>query len=110
MIFVWYVAGLSLLILLGMYSASFFLSFKESGGKLSMYECGFDAVSGGHLGFSVYFFVVVLVFVVFELEIIMFILVIYSSFYNMLLFLFVFFYVLLSFFMEWYFDKLNWGL
>lgn len=107
--YIFWVVVLSVMVLLGMYAASFFLSFKEMGSKVLSYECGFDRVLGGHIGFRVYFFVIVLIFIVFELEIIIFILFIYGDFYSLLVFLFIFFYVLFSFFMEWYLDKLNWG-
>nr|CDP93595.1 Bm358 [Brugia malayi] len=51
-------------------------------GKLSSYECGFDVFSGVRDSFSVVFFSIVLIFVVFELEVIIFIILIQGHFYG----------------------------
>nr|YP_004934855.1 NADH dehydrogenase subunit 3 [Onchocerca flexuosa]AEE11953.1 NADH dehydrogenase subunit 3 [Onchocerca flexuosa] len=99
----------SFLVPFGMYVMSFFVSFKDFfDAKLSSYECGFDVVKKVHVGFSLVFFSIVLLFVVFELEVLIFIILIQGDFYSMLSFFLFFFYVVFSFYMEWYFGKLIW--
>lgn len=69
-------------------------------GKLSSYECGFDVFSGARDSFSVVFFSIVLIFVVFELEVIIFIILIQGDFYGIFSFFLFFLYVVFSFYME----------
>nr|BAV82667.1 NADH dehydrogenase subunit 3 [Brugia pahangi] len=94
-----------------MYFLSMVFSYKFIDfGKLSSYECGFDVFSGARDSFSVVFFSIVLIFVVFELEVIIFIILIQGDFYGIFSFFLFFFYVVFSFYMEWYFGKLLWCL
>nr|YP_009249446.1 NADH dehydrogenase subunit 3 [Dirofilaria repens]AKU47227.1 NADH dehydrogenase subunit 3 [Dirofilaria repens]AOP18652.1 NADH dehydrogenase subunit 3 [Dirofilaria repens] len=92
-----------------MYLLSFFFSFKDFFvGKLSSYECGFDVCKKVHVGFNLVFFSIVLLFVVFELEVVIFIFLVYGDYYSMFSFFLFFSYVVFSFYMEWFFGKLVW--
>nr|YP_010938361.1 NADH dehydrogenase subunit 3 [Mansonella ozzardi]WLE64579.1 NADH dehydrogenase subunit 3 [Mansonella ozzardi]WLV27615.1 NADH dehydrogenase subunit 3 [Mansonella ozzardi] len=75
--------------------------------KLGSYECGF-VVPSLMLGFNVVFFSIILMFIVFELEVVIFIMLIGSDFYSVLSFFFFFVYIVFSFYLEWYFGKLTW--
>nr|YP_010142651.1 NADH dehydrogenase subunit 3 [Onchocerca lupi]QQL03216.1 NADH dehydrogenase subunit 3 [Onchocerca lupi] len=99
----------SFLVPFGMYLLSFFFSFKDFFVcKLSSYECGFDVSKKVHVGFSLVFFSIILLFVVFELEVLIFIILIQGDFYSIFSFFLFFFYVVFSFYMEWFFGKLVW--
>jgi len=53
-----------------MIGASFFVSpHKPDANKLSAYECGFDAFSDAHHKFDVRFYLVAILFIIFDLEV-----------------------------------------
>lgn len=43
--------------------------FRRVQEKRSPYECGFDPVGIGHLGFSVRYFIIAIIFLIFDVEI-----------------------------------------
>jgi len=80
--------------------------------KLSAYECGFDPFDDARLKFDVHFYLVSILFLIFDLEIIfLFPWAVYLAFvgtigvYSMLLFLFI---LAFAFFYEWYLGALDW--
>nr|BAV81423.1 NADH dehydrogenase subunit 3 [Litomosoides sigmodontis] len=92
-----------------MYAVPLFFSFKDFNSfKLSSYECGFDSVSVNFYGFNIVFFSIVLIFVIFELEVIIFFVLICSDFYGIFSFFIFFLYVVFSFYFELCFGKLVW--
>nr|WAP90829.1 NADH dehydrogenase subunit 3 [Neofoleyellides sp. XM-2022] len=96
-------------IIIGLYFISCFISFKDYYFlKISSYECGFDLLKKGYFSFNVVFFSVVLMFIIFELEVVIFVFLIGVDVYSFLVFYIFFLYVLLSFYMEWYLGKLIW--
>jgi NADH:ubiquinone oxidoreductase subunit 3 (subunit A) len=61
--------GVSLLLTVILLSLGFILSLKENTfEKSSSYECGFEPFSNGHLIFNIQFFIVGILFVIFDLE------------------------------------------
>ncbi len=65
-IFVGIAVGLAVV----MIGASFFVSpHKPDANKLSAYECGFDAFSDAHHKFDVRFYLVAILFIIFDLEV-----------------------------------------
>lgn len=61
----------SFLLVIVLYSLSFLISPKlNTVQKLSIYECGFDSISTTHVEFNVKFYLVALLFVIFDLEIV----------------------------------------
>jgi NADH-quinone oxidoreductase subunit A len=68
-IFIYAIVSFCLVIIL--YSLSYLLSNKlGSVQKLSAYECGFEPISSSQIKFNVKFYLVALLFVIFDLEII----------------------------------------
>ena len=63
-------AGLSTVISLGLLVAPFLLAYKSPDPeKLSAYECGFDAFDDARMKFDVRFYLVSLLFIIFDLEV-----------------------------------------
>nr|ASS35165.1 NADH dehydrogenase subunit 3 [Thelazia callipaeda]ASS35189.1 NADH dehydrogenase subunit 3 [Thelazia callipaeda] len=74
-----------------MYICCFLISFKEvEGSKISSYECGFDSLTKLHTGLSIYFFFIILVFIIFELEVMIFIILIQVDLFGFFSFFFIF--------------------
>nr|YP_007890915.1 NADH dehydrogenase subunit 3 [Spirocerca lupi]AGI51585.1 NADH dehydrogenase subunit 3 [Spirocerca lupi] len=89
---------LSFLIIVSFYFVSLLISFKDYfNEKVSSYECGFDSVKGVNYSFSITFFSVILMFVIFELEVIIFIFLVQNDVFSLLMFMFLFLYVVVSF-------------
>ena len=62
--------GLSLVIGLGLLVAPFIVAYKNPDPeKLSAYECGFDAFDDARMKFDVRFYLVSLLFIIFDLEV-----------------------------------------
>nr|YP_011001036.1 NADH dehydrogenase subunit 3 [Mastophorus muris]WPN85872.1 NADH dehydrogenase subunit 3 [Mastophorus muris] len=100
---------LAFAVLVGMYFISFLISFKSLFfEKISSYECGFDSSKMISLKYSITFFSIILVFIIFELEIIIFVVLTQSDMFTLFIFFVFFLYVVLTFYMEWYFGKLVW--
>nr|YP_004927916.1 NADH dehydrogenase subunit 3 [Heliconema longissimum]ACV96722.1 NADH dehydrogenase subunit 3 [Heliconema longissimum] len=96
------------LVCIFMYLTSFLLSYKKIVFfKLCSYECGFDSLTFSHFGLSFNIFLLVSIFVIFELEIIMFIMIILSDYHTFFIF-FLFFFMLFLVFMESWYGKLIW--
>nr|BAV82685.1 NADH dehydrogenase subunit 3 [Dictyocaulus viviparus] len=91
------------------YLFNVFLDFKKLFySKVSVFESGFLNVKKIQCSFSVQFFVIMLIFVVFDLEIVMFLGFLISDWSSLLMFYILVMFVLLGFYMEWYFGKLLW--
>nr|UVF38371.1 NADH dehydrogenase subunit 3 [Cerogria popularis] len=87
-------------------------SFKDRE-KMSPFECGFDPKSSSRLPFSLHFFLMAILFLIFDVEItILFPMVILMNVTNMLLyFISMFFFIailVLGLFHEWNEGSLNW--
>nr|BAV82855.1 NADH dehydrogenase subunit 3 [Thelazia callipaeda] len=92
-----------------MYICCFLISFKEvEGSKISSYECGFDSLTKLHTGLSIYFFFIILVFIIFELEVMIFIILIQVDLFGFFSFFLFFVYIVLSFYYEFFCGKLMW--
>ncbi len=80
--------------------------------KVSVYECGFSPFSDSRSKFEVKFYIIAILFIVFDLEIVflfpwvvIFETINYISFFSMFLFLFI---LLIGFFYEWIKGALEW--
>ena len=92
---------------------SFLLGIKEkSQEKVSIYECGFNPISNTGLFFNIKFFVIGIIFLMFDLEIIfLFPYSVISYFINyeaMVLVIFFIFFILIGFFYDWIKGGLEW--
>lgn len=80
--------------------------------KLSAYECGFDPFDDARLKFDVHFYLVSILFLIFDLEIVfLFPWAVYLSFVGTFgIYTMLFFLILLgfAFFYEWYLGALDW--
>nr|BCD52148.1 NADH dehydrogenase subunit 3 [Strongyloides sp. EN-2020c] len=84
-----------------------FINFYNS--KSSSYESGFVSVGLIQNSFSIHFFVIMIMFVVFDLEVILFIGILISDLNSFICFLFLFVFLFLFFYMEWFYGKLVWN-
>nr|YP_010332255.1 NADH dehydrogenase subunit 3 [Tetrameres grusi]UNY39754.1 NADH dehydrogenase subunit 3 [Tetrameres grusi] len=104
-----FVFFLSFLVLFFMFMFCFFISFKDFFyNKVSPYECGFVSFNSCCFSYNLVFFSIVVIFVVFELEIMIFVFLVFNDVYGLLVFFLFVFYVVVSFYAEWYFGKLLW--
>nr|YP_009092398.1 NADH dehydrogenase subunit 3 [Aphelenchoides besseyi]AII79376.1 NADH dehydrogenase subunit 3 [Aphelenchoides besseyi] len=76
--------------------------------KNSSFESGFLSIGKIQTSFSIHFFVVMLMFVIFDVEIVMVLGFILSDFSSLFIFFFVFLFILFGLYMEWFFMKLMW--
>lgn len=91
------------------YLLNFFLSLKSFYLiKNSSFESGFESLGKVHSSFSIHFFIIMLIFVIFDLEVVILLGFLISSFYSVYIFLLIFLFIFGGFYMEWYFGKLLW--
>ena len=105
--------GVSLILSIVMISLPFFLAKRSiTKSKISAYECGFEAFSNARVPFDVRFYLVAILFIVFDIEI-MFLFpwsvtlkqIGWNGFCSMMCFLFV---LLVAFIYEWRKGALEW--
>nr|YP_010133164.1 NADH dehydrogenase subunit 3 [Enterobius vermicularis]BAV82699.1 NADH dehydrogenase subunit 3 [Enterobius vermicularis] len=109
MLVIMFVVLLSLVLVVGLYLGEFVLSVKDYNVfKVFSFESGFKSVGMVHCAFSIHFFIMMLMFVVFDLEVVMLVgLVVVDKVYYVVFYM-LFFFVVGGFLMEWYFGKLVW--
>nr|YP_009176852.1 NADH dehydrogenase subunit 3 [Strongyloides venezuelensis]BAT21223.1 NADH dehydrogenase subunit 3 [Strongyloides venezuelensis] len=91
------------------YLISFLLSYYVfSKNKVSSFECGFSTVGKIQNSFSIHFFLIMLIFVVFDLEVVMFLGVLVSDIHSLFTFLLLMLFIMFGFYLEWWYGKLYW--
>jgi len=104
-----FVIFISVFLFFLLFVLSFFLSLKDFYLlKTISFESGFIRLGKIQNSFSIHFFVMLLIFVIFDLEIVILLAVLISGFSSFLSFLFLFFFIIGGFYMEWYYGKLVW--
>nr|UNH90037.1 NADH dehydrogenase subunit 3 [Ancylostoma sp. HL-2021] len=99
----------TLFLLLMLYLLNFFLSIKKNDLlKINAFESGFISVGKIQNSFSIHFFIMMLMFVIFDLEIVMFLGLLVSDFSSFISFLMLMFFIFGGFYMEWWYGKLVW--
>nr|AJW75168.1 NADH dehydrogenase subunit 3 [Oscheius chongmingensis] len=99
----------TLILLVAFYLINFILSIKDlSKNKISAFESGFVSVGKIQNSFSIHFFIMMLMFVIFDLEIVMFLGILVSDMSSFISFLMMFIFILGGFYMEWWYGKLVW--
>nr|YP_003433931.1 NADH dehydrogenase subunit 3 [Syngamus trachea]ACX85179.1 NADH dehydrogenase subunit 3 [Syngamus trachea] len=99
----------SLFMLLMLYILNFILSVKKLDYlKVSTFESGFVSVGKIQNSFSIHFFIMMLMFVIFDLEIVMFLGLLVSDFLSFISFLMLMMFVFGGYYMEWWYGKLIW--
>lgn len=76
--------------------------------KNSSFERGFERIGKIHNSFRIHFFIIILIFVIFDLEVVILLGFLMSSYYSYIIFYIIFFFILFGFYIEWYFGKLIW--
>nr|YP_010575571.1 NADH dehydrogenase subunit 3 [Varestrongylus eleguneniensis]UZM11411.1 NADH dehydrogenase subunit 3 [Varestrongylus eleguneniensis] len=111
MIILLMVLGFSVFLVMVLYFMSFFLSLKEDGlNKVNSFESGFLSLVKVQNSFSIHFFVIMLMFVIFDLEIVMFVGLLVSDVMSLISVFFLLVFVLGGFYMEWSYGKLLWAI
>nr|AEK49054.1 NADH dehydrogenase subunit 3 [Contracaecum osculatum A sensu Nascetti et al. (1993)]AEK49055.1 NADH dehydrogenase subunit 3 [Contracaecum osculatum A sensu Nascetti et al. (1993)]AEK49056.1 NADH dehydrogenase subunit 3 [Contracaecum osculatum A sensu Nascetti et al. (1993)]AET08651.1 NADH dehydrogenase subunit 3 [Contracaecum osculatum A sensu Nascetti et al. (1993)] len=99
----------TLVLLVAFYLGNFLLSCKDFyKNKISSFECGFVSVGKIQNSFSIHFFIMMLMFVIFDLEVVMFLGVLVSDASSMISFIMLLGFILAGFYMEWWYGKLVW--
>nr|NP_851333.1 NADH dehydrogenase subunit 3 [Cooperia oncophora]AAO91762.1 NADH dehydrogenase subunit 3 [Cooperia oncophora] len=109
MVVLFWVVLITLVLLVLLYVLSFVISLKKSELlKVSTFESGFVSLSKVQNSFSIHFFVIMLMFVIFDLEIVMFLGLVLSDFSAFVGFFMLMFFIMMGFYMEWWYGKLIW--
>lgn len=103
------VFGFTSILLLVFYLINFFLRIKDfNKNKIDSFECGFLRVGIIQNSFRIHFFIIILIFVIFDLEIVIFLGILVSDLSSFFRFLLVIIFILGGFYMEWWYGKLVW--
>nr|YP_011013872.1 NADH dehydrogenase subunit 3 [Cylicocyclus ultrajectinus]WPY71326.1 NADH dehydrogenase subunit 3 [Cylicocyclus ultrajectinus] len=104
-----FVALFAVLLLLVLYAGNFVMSVKKSDLlKVGAFESGFVSVGKIQNSFSIHFFVMMLMFVIFDLEIVMFLGLLISDVSSLISFFMLMLFIFGGFYMEWWYGKLVW--
>jgi NADH:ubiquinone oxidoreductase subunit 3 (subunit A) len=74
--------------------------------KIRLFECGFISLYKVQVSFRIHFFVIIVLFIIFDLEIVLILGFLISDSTSILLFYFIFIFILLGFYFELLFGKL----
>ena len=91
----------------------FIVKFLYNREKYSVFECGFDLLRPLRLPFSLHFYIISIIFLIFDVELVFLLPFVYvfkfSEFFSIYIFLFFFFFFLVvGFFFEWWGGFLGW--
>nr|YP_010519778.1 NADH dehydrogenase subunit 3 [Cloacina communis]UXP34555.1 NADH dehydrogenase subunit 3 [Cloacina communis] len=104
-----FVVLFALFLLLMLYVLNFAMSVKKMDLlKVGAFESGFLSVGKIQNSFSIHFFIMMLMFVIFDLEIVMFLGLLISDVSSMVSFLMLMLFIFGGFYMEWWYGKLIW--
>ena len=91
----------TLVLLVAFYLINFLLRIKDMGkNKIRAFECGFVRVGKIQNSFRIHFFIIILMFVIFDLEIVIFLGILVSDLRSYISFLIMFVFILGGFYME----------
>nr|YP_003433881.1 NADH dehydrogenase subunit 3 [Oesophagostomum dentatum]ACX85155.1 NADH dehydrogenase subunit 3 [Oesophagostomum dentatum]BAV82769.1 NADH dehydrogenase subunit 3 [Oesophagostomum dentatum]CAQ56161.1 NADH dehydrogenase subunit 3 [Oesophagostomum dentatum] len=104
-----FVVLFTLFLLLVLYGANFAMSVKKNDLlKVNAFESGFISVGKIQNSFSIHFFIMMLMFVIFDLEIVMFLGLLVSDVSSIVSFIMLMLFIFGGFYMEWWYGKLVW--
>nr|YP_010519814.1 NADH dehydrogenase subunit 3 [Parazoniolaimus collaris]UXP34591.1 NADH dehydrogenase subunit 3 [Parazoniolaimus collaris] len=104
-----FVVLFSLFLLILLYMLNFAMSIKSGSlSKVNAFESGFLSVGKIQNSFSIHFFIMMLMFVIFDLEIVMFLGLLISDASSIISFLMLMLFIFGGFYMEWWYGKLIW--
>lgn len=100
---------IALVLLLFLYLGNFFISLKKLDMlKISTFERGFVSIGKVQNSFRIHFFIIILMFVIFDLEIVIFLGLLVSDLNSLVSFLMLIMFIIGGFYMEWWYGKLTW--
>lgn len=95
------VLGFTLILLVAFYLINFLLSIKDlRKNKISAFERGFVRVGKIQNSFSIHFFIIILMFVIFDLEIVIFLGILVSDIRSFISFILILLFILGGFYIE----------
>ena len=104
-----FVVLFTLFLLLVLYGANFVISVKKNDLlKINAFESGFISVGKIQNSFSIHFFIIILIFVIFDLEIVIFLGLLMSDISSIVRFLILMLFIFGGFYIEWWYGKLIW--
>nr|QZH43788.1 NADH dehydrogenase subunit 3 [Cylicostephanus minutus] len=104
-----FVALFAIFLLLALYVFNFIMSVEKNDLlKVGAFESGFVSVGKIQNSFSIHFFVMMLMFVIFDLEIVMFLGLLISDMSSLVSFFMLMLFIFGGFYMEWWYGKLVW--
>lgn len=109
MIIIFFVVILRIFLVFVLYLGIIFIRVKDYNFfKVNSFESGFKRVGKVQLSYSIHFFVIILIFVVFDLEIVILMGLVVSDFMSVYVYLYLFVFVLGGLVIEWLYGKLVW--
>nr|YP_001700363.2 NADH dehydrogenase subunit 3 [Haemonchus contortus]ABY64770.2 NADH dehydrogenase subunit 3 [Haemonchus contortus] len=103
------VVFITFFLLFVLYILNFFISVKKVELiKINTFESGFMSVGKIQNSFSIHFFIMMLMFVIFDLEIVMFLGLLMSDLNSLISFVMLMFFIFVGFYLEWRMGKLVW--
>nr|UDL72549.1 NADH dehydrogenase subunit 3 [Oesophagostomoides stirtoni] len=104
-----FVVLFTLFLIVLLYGLNFIMSIKEGDLlKVGAFESGFNSIGKIQNSFSIHFFIMMLMFVIFDLEIVMFLGLLVSDISSVVSFLLLMLFIFGGFYMEWWYGKLIW--
>lgn len=101
--------GFTSILLVVFYLINFLIRVKDiNKNKISAFECGFVRVGKIQNSFRIHFFIIMLMFVIFDLEIVIFLGIIVSDIRSFYRFLVIILFIIGGFYIEWWYGKLIW--
>lgn len=98
---------LSLIVGLLLFTLSVIFSSKlNNANKITSFECGFRAVGSIHSPFSMHFFIILVIFIIFDLELVLLLGCIIRSVFGLFTFTSLIVFVVGGLYLEWYLGKL----
>lgn len=95
--------------LVAFYLINFLLRIKDlNKNKIRAFERGFMSIGKIQNSFRIHFFIIILIFVIFDLEIVIFLGILVSDISSIISFFLIFIFVLGGFYIEWWYGKLIW--
>lgn len=103
------VFGFTIILLVVFYLINFLLRIKDfNKRKIDSFECGFIRVGIIQNSFRIHFFIIILIFVIFDLEIVIFLGILVSDRRSFFRFLIIMAFIIGGFYIEWWYGKLVW--
>lgn len=103
------VLSFTLILLVAFYVINFLLRIKDlNKNKVRAFERGFIRIGKIQNSFRIHFFIIILIFVIFDLEIVIFLGILVSDIRSFVRFLLIFTFIFGGFYMEWWYGKLIW--